>query len=409
MWGGIGRLLALSAMFLIGAVVAAEPDKTASARGTEGRLLEAWELWQSGEPDRAASEFRSLLAQRPQYKLGWLLYGDLLNAMSGHNAKLPLSASDPRVKDLNAEMERRLIKRDLTSDAVPGNLIHVSGETSKAIVVDLSQGRLFLLQRDDNGWHRVRDHFAGIGQLGVGKRARGDLRTPVGVYHINGFLSDADLPDKYGAGALTLDYPNDWDHADNRSGHGIWIHGVPRDTYVRAPQSSQGCVTLANEDFESLRKAVGAGTPVVLADNVQWLFAEEAEALKQEWLDRLDQWRLAWLSGDSTRVGGFYGKAPRPASYRELDVDGVNVYEYPGEKDLVLAQFKVSRSLNGRASESNVEQFWRRTAAGDWRIVLEKGVTGSVQTVSLPAKPAKKARTKNQAKKKKVPQKLAQR
>jgi hypothetical protein len=32
-----------------------------------------------------------------------------------------------------------------------------------------------------------------------------------------------------------------------------------------------------------------------------------------------------------------------------------------------------------------------------------------VQTVSLPAKPAKKARTKNQAKKKKVPQKLAQR
>ena len=396
---GIGRFLACSSIVLMGAALAAEPDRVLSNAGTEGQLLEAWELWHAGEPERAADNFRSLLAQRPQYKLGWLLYGDLLNAMSGGKVKLPLADSDIRVEGLKAEMERRLIKRDLTSDAVPGNLIHVSGEASKAIVVDLSQSRMFLLQRDENGWHRVRDNYAGIGQLGVGKRGEHDLRTPVGVYHISRYIPDSELPDMYGAGALTLDYPNDWDHADNRYGHGIWIHGVPKDTYVRAPQSSQGCVTMANEDFERLRKEVGVGAPVILADNVQWLFAEEAEALKQEWLDRLDQWRLAWLSGDAGRVGKFYRQPPRPAAYRELDVDRVNVFDYPGEKDLVLAQFKVSSNGGGRASESTVEQFWRRTVAGDWKIVMEKGGAG-MQAVSLSA-PKKAAGSKAAAKKKK--------
>ncbi len=388
----IGRSLACFALLVCGTAAAVQPDAARSAATTEARLLEAWELWQSGEPARAAEDFRSLLAQRPQYKLGWLLYGDLLNAMSGGRTRLPLPETDARVQGLNAEMERRLIKRDLTSDAVPGNLIHVSGESSRAIVVDLSQGRLFLMERDDDGWHRLRDSYAGIGQLGMNKRGAGDLRTPVGVYRINGLIGDSALPDMYGAGALTLDYPNDWDHADNRYGHGIWIHGVPRDTYVRAPQSSQGCVTVANDDFEWLQHAVGVGTPVVLADSVQWLFAEEAEALKQEWLERLDDWRLAWLSGDRGRVRGFYRQAPAPAAYRELEVDHVNVFEYPGEKDLVLAQFRVSRQRDGRSSESGVQQFWRRDAAGDWKIVMEKGVGAARQALAAPTRKKGKRR-----------------
>jgi lipoprotein-anchoring transpeptidase ErfK/SrfK len=375
----------------VAAAAVAQPDKALPpATSTEARLLEAWEAWQSGDPVRAEGQLRSLLAQRPNYKLGWLIYGDLLSSMSGGKVKLPLPATDQRVHDLSAEMERRLIKRDLTSDAVPGNLIYVSGDSPRAIVVDLSQGRMFLMERGDDGWHRLRDNYAGIGALGMNKRGDGDLRTPVGVYHINGFIPDNALPDMYGAGALPLDYPNDWDHADNRYGHGIWIHGVPRDTYVRAPQSSQGCVTIANEDFDWLHHVVGDGTPVVLADNVQWLFAEEAEALKQEWLDRLDQWRLALLSADAGRVHAFYKQAPRASAYRELEIDHVNVFEYPGEKDLVLAQFRVSRTQAGRSSESRLEQFWRRDPSGAWKIVFEKNGGGALHTVSRAAKNKKK-------------------
>ncbi len=386
----LGRLLACScALMGVAATAVAQPDKSlAPGPSTEARLLEAWETWQAGDPAQAETQLRALIAQRPTYKLAWLIYGDLLSAMSGGKTKLPLPATDARVHDLQGEMERRLIKRDLTSDAVPGNLIYVSGDSPRAIVVDLSQGRMFLMERGDDGWHRVRDTYAGIGALGMNKRGAGDLRTPVGVYHINGYIPGTSLPDIYGAGALTLDYPNDWDHADERYGHGIWIHGVPRDTYVRAPQSSQGCVTVANEDFEWLHHTVGTGTPVVLADNVQWLFAEEAEAQKQEWLDRLDQWRLALLSGDTSRVRGFYKKAPRASPYHDLDVDHVNVFEYPGEKDLVLAQFRLTR---GRAGETHVEQFWRRDPSGGWKIVFEKNGGGVMQTVARPAKKSKRS------------------
>ncbi|HZP13227.1 MAG TPA: L,D-transpeptidase [Nevskiaceae bacterium] len=377
----------------VAATAAPQPDKAlAPAPSTEARLLEAWETWHSGDPAGAEKALRSLLAQRPNYKLGWLIYGDLLSAMSGGKTRLPLPSTDARVHDLQGEMERRLIKRDLTSDAVPGNLIYLSGDSPRAIVVDLSQGRMFLMERGDDGWHRVRDNYAGIGALGMNKRDEHDFRTPVGVYHINGYIPGASLPDMYGAGALPLDYPNDWDHADNRYGHGIWIHGVPRDTYVRAPQSSQGCVTIANEDFEWLHRTVGAGTPVVLADNVQWLFAEEAEALKQEWLDRLEQWRLALLSGDSARVRGFYKKAPKAAAYHELEVEHINVFEYPGEKDLVLAQFRMARNQGGA---TQVEQFWRRDASGAWKVVFEKSGGGVSPAIERPAK--KKASKRNVA------------
>src|SRR5581483_4409073 len=130
------------------ATAAAQPDKSLpQAPSTEARLLEAWETWQAGDPARAETQLRALIAQRPNYKLAWLVYGDLLSAMSGGKARQPLPTTDARVHDLQAEMERRLIKRDLTSDAVPGNLIYVSGDSPRAIVVDLSQGRMFLMER----------------------------------------------------------------------------------------------------------------------------------------------------------------------------------------------------------------------------------------------------------------------
>ena len=394
-----GRFQACVCLFLFAAAAVATPPDAAApaAASTEARLLRAWELWQAGDLAQADNEFRALLKQRPQYKLAWLLYGDLLNARAGDRAHLPLPADDPRVQALSTEMERRLIRRDLSSDAVPANLIYASGDAPRVIVVDLKEGRLFLMQRGDDGWHRLRDHYAGIGRLGFNKRGSGDLRTPVGVYHISGYIPGSALPDLYGVGALTLDYPNDWDHADKRNGHGIWIHGVPHDTYVRAPQSSQGCVTLANEDLEALHKEVGAGTPVILADGVQWLYAEEATAQEQEWMNRLDAWRLAWLSANADRIQDFYS-APlktRPV-YHEFEVDRINLFNYPGEKDLVQARFHASRSTGGRSVEAPVEQFWRRDATGAWKIVLEKGVLEKAAdgaSVSRKSRHAKNARS----------------
>lgn len=352
----------------VAALVSGRP--TAS---TEALLLNAWHQWQSGAVSEARSQLEALLQQEPQFKLAWLLYGDLVAGRSGRYPK-GLAPDDPEVWPLRLELQKRLLaeQNQPPADAVPAGLIHLAEPVSQLIAVDLGAGRLFLLERQEGGWQRRREIFAGIGREGFYKRKRGDLRTPVGIYRTGRFMADQELPELFGAGALTLDYPNAWDLTQKRDGDGIWIHGVPRDTYVRAPLSSEGCVTLANAEFDILRKEVETGTPVILADALQWSSLEESQAQQLEWLDRLDQWRLARLSGDPARQQAFYVTPPaRPSTFNELELEGISVFRYPGEEKMVVAQFTARYQRQGRWAEDRIEQFWQQDGDKRWHIVLE--------------------------------------
>ena len=105
--------------------------------------------------------------------------------------------------------------------------------------------------------------------LGVGDTFR---KTPVGVYVISDQIPRSRLTDFYGAGAYPLDYPNEWDQTVGRTGHGIWLHGVPSDTYNRPPRASDGCVVLANPDIAEVAQYVQVGvTPVIISDRIEWV------------------------------------------------------------------------------------------------------------------------------------------
>lgn len=90
-----------------------------------------------------------------------------------------------------------------------------------------------------------------IGKNGTDKRVEGDKRTPMGVYQITEQLPRAGLADLYGDGAFpAANYPNEWDRQQKRGGHGIWLHGVPSNTYSRPPRSSDGCVVAPIPDLK---------------------------------------------------------------------------------------------------------------------------------------------------------------
>src|SRR3989338_9263109 len=55
-----------------------------------------------------------------------------------------------------------------------------------------------------------------------------------------------------GVGALPLNYPNEYDKRLGRTGSGIWLHGVPSDSYARSPNSTDGCVVLANPELQTI-------------------------------------------------------------------------------------------------------------------------------------------------------------
>ena len=152
------------------------------------------------------------------------------------------------------------------------------------------------------------DYPCVIGKAAGRKRRPGDLRTPEGVYFLEGRMTDAELAPRYGVLAYPTDYPNSFDRLAGRHGDGIWLHGTDDPDRLTLRDDSRGCVVLANEDLLALSRAIRPGrTPVVVVTAIQWvdpgMAVEHANRVNQ-WLDG---WRKEWEEGDLAAYRARYG------------------------------------------------------------------------------------------------------
>ncbi|MEK6806692.1 MAG: L,D-transpeptidase family protein [Pseudomonadota bacterium] len=361
----------------------------------EQQWLAATEQFEQGQLREAERTLERLLQQEPHFRLARWLQGDLLAARSGKKIKPPVgNGVEIKAQDLADEADLRLRQHRSPPAAghVPDLLLQPAASAKFVALVDLSAARLHVLENKGGQWQRVRSYFAGIGRKGFGKQSQGDLRTPVGIYRITGFTPDDELPELYGAGSLPLDYPNAWDRSKKRTGSGIWLHGVPRETYVRAPRSSEGCVTLANEEFLSLKPFLTPGrTPVILSEKVNWVAPAALEASRKEFLAQLEAWRQAWSSKNTARYLDYYApgfvsedgmnraqfaafkqRVNAGKQFIKVSVAEIEAYRYPGEPGLVMTSFKQDYRSDNLAKVSRKQQFWRRGGDGRWSIVSEE-------------------------------------
>lgn len=392
------RRQARRALLAAGLSVCASPlaANTASAEAPEHQLLRAVQLARDGRSVEALKDLEALTRREPNFRLAHLLYADLLAARAGGKAR-PLQLAqvgDSRLNDLVEEARARLsgAQADPAPGQVPNTVLRLSGHHPHIIVVDLPRLRLYVLENRNGELSVLHHHYAAMGRNGAGKQVMGDLRTPIGVYHITQWLADAGLPELYGAGAFPVSYPNPWDRFKGRTGSGIWLHGVPRDTYTRAPRSSEGCVTMANEDLLALRPYVRSGqTPVVFTDDLQWLSREQAQADTGDWLARIERWRADWASRDTQRYLAHYAddfttvgmdraafgrhkeRVNAAKRYIEIRLSDLSLFRYPGAGEpLVLAEFTMDYRSDNFTAVAQKQQFWRRDRNGQWRIFREE-------------------------------------
>jgi hypothetical protein len=153
----------------------------------------------------------------------------------------------------------------------------------------------------------IKETYISVGINGVGKVKEGDGKTPIGVYFIQKNLPGATLPDLFGAGALTLNYPNAVDTMRNKTGSGIWLHGTPSAQYSRAPEATDGCVVLSNPEMENLLTLSGwRMTPVIIADKLDWIPTGQKPAAYADFKPRLDQWLSDRQGADADRLKAHY-------------------------------------------------------------------------------------------------------
>jgi len=365
----------------------------------EDQLLQAVDALRGGDSALALRELQTLVHSEPNFRLAQLLYGQVLAQRSGAQGLVsPLADDqDPHVRELLDEYRSRVAEN--RSGPPPGTLpsaiLRLSAGHKYAIVADLPRSRVYVMQNVDGQLLQVRDYYASIARNGYGKQNSGDLRTPVGIYRVTGFRPAMKLPPFYGAGAYPLNYPNAWDRMHGRTGSGIWLHGVPDTTYVRPPRASEGCVVLANADLTDLKSLIVPGTtPVVLSDKVDWLSAETVARQRDELIKRIENWRKKWSALDTEAYLSYYGddfhtddgmnkaqfaifKQRVNQGKRHIDVElrDLDLFSYPGEQNLVLAEFTQEYRSDNFSTSTRKEQYWRRGADGVWKIVREENRT----------------------------------
>lgn len=354
----------------------------------EARLIAVYRLVGRGRLDEALAGSGALVAELPHFRLAQLVHADLLaakagalRAWGGGQAGEPGREPGGELGGLLAEAQQRLagLRARPPADAVPREFAHLPPHVPYAIAVDASQSRLYLFRNGPTGIRLEQDFYVSVGKQGVDKLVEGDQRTPLGIYFVTQQLDPRALEDRFGAGALPLNYPNAFDKARGRTGSGILLHGVPAATYARPPLDSDGCVVLANPDLLSLARRLPArDTPVLISRQISWVSPRAVETeLPSGFTRALRDWTHARQAADGTRLAAFYSRdsnLDRPARARlqapaPARVDETSLIRWGDEQELMVVTFR-ERAGRSIADEHVMRQYWARQGE-DWRILAE--------------------------------------
>ena len=369
----------------------------------EAQLLKGIINFQLGKTDQAVAELRNLTREEPSFHLAYLLLGDMLSAKVmpvtdiGNPGLFDASKREPQLTALREEIYSRLRANlaDQENDRIPMQFLKLNSQVKTALLVDKSKNRLYVFERStpDQPPHLLRDFYVSTGKRNGNKETAGDLRTPEGVYFITSEIPDTKLPEKYGVVAFPTNYPNALDRHLGKTGEGIWLHGTDKIYYSRPPMDSEGCVAMTNLDLSTIRNLIVPGvTPIVIAENVQWVDRHTWEATREQLLSTVEQWRHDWESMDvdsylSHYAEDFWGggytykkwaaykrQVAAQKTYQKISLNNLSLFYYPreasGGKDIVVARFRQDYQSNNFNGETR-KHLYLEKEQGRWKIVYE--------------------------------------
>lgn len=355
-------------------------DNKFSSNYTESLLVKSLIEVTQGKLQQALDTTDKLLRVTPNFKLAYLVRGDLLTARAqqlqsfGNDSALSPEAIEGFREEARSRIDRYLSKK--ASHQLPEAIWQLDSSQQYAIMVDTDKSRLYLYRNENGKPSYVADYYVTLGKNGGEKHTEGDKRTPLGVYLASSKLTRK-LPDFYGDAAYPLNYPNEWDKRQGKKGHGIWLHGTPSTTYSRPPRASDGCVVMTNPDLKSLAAILQSGnTPVIITNSMQWLENDDASQKKQL-SEALESWRKDWEAQDTGSYLAHYSqkffsqttdlagwakhKKNVQASKSAVDIklSNISMFRYPDkELQMAVVNFEQSYKSNNLDSHLRKRQYW---------------------------------------------------
>ena len=338
------------------------------------------------------NSIEGLIEQYPNSKLGHLLLADLLAAKAGaFDLVNQFTGDQKQLSGLRDELRYRWLSLTNQTPAakglIPANLITSAPSERYILVADAKYSRLYIFENMGSSYELIADYFMTVGKEGMGKNKEGDLRTPIGVYHVTSYLPDEELPPRYGPGAFPINYPNIYDKRLKRTGYGIWIHGTEPENYNRVPLASDGCLSLSNDEFIEIQKYVSTDgtTPIIISDSLEWISQDTRNNISKSANAIINQWKSDWESLNTEQYLSHYSPnlfenyqsfaerkriVNKGKRYIEIDINNLSIYAYPEDSPMLLVSFDQEYRSDNHHSVTQKRQYWKESN-GKWQIIYE--------------------------------------
>jgi len=212
----------------------------------------------------------------------------------------------------------------LAEGMVPIPIVHVRPQ-EYFLLCEKNAKTIHLFHSEPNRLPLIKSFPCIVGSNNGDKREAGDLATPEGIYFLVSFLSN--LPERYGSGAFSLNYPNFIDQKGGKKGSGIWLHGFPN--HMERPLHSEGCVVVKDEDLKELMRFIKTGdTPLVIVDSIRYQSPENQQKAFQPLRHFLKGWKGAWESLDTGEYLRYYSRD-------FINSEGMNYERFKAHKERV--------------------------------------------------------------------------
>ena len=352
-----------------------------------------------GKVDVALKTIDALIKQTPNFKLAYLIQGDLLLAHAkqingiGDETKGEKKEEVENLKnEAKVRIERYLNNLNLQNE--PKIFAQLNDKDKYLFYVDAGSSRLYLYENIDGKLSYKDDFYVSIGKNGFGKQYEGDKKTPVGVYFTGKKIRES-LSDFYGEAAYPLSYPNEIDIKNKRNGSGIWLHGTPKTTYNRAPLASDGCIVLSNPDLMKLSSVLDNNKiPIIISfQSLKDLESSNKNLAERKLslINAIERWREKWEDQDTESYLKFYSKnffsqkdnydswAERKRIIQAqkqkvfVGLSEISFFDYPNtENEMVLVDFIQDYKSPTINNKMNKRQYWINES-NEWRIMYEGG------------------------------------
>lgn len=273
---------------------------------------------------------------------------------------------------------------------VPAYVLELPDSVTDVFVAETGTATIYRFENTPAGLALGDQHYMSIGENGAGKQRAWDRKTPLGIYFVIDQLDTSRLHEKYGVTAFPLDYPNAWDRRQQRTGDGIWVHGVLADGGRRPPRDTDGCLALPNEALLALENNfVPLATPVIITRSLAWQTPAVQAALRRELNAVVRHWTEALADGDAHAYLSMYSNEFRFngmtfdewASFRAqvlykrgkatVVINDLMLLADAEEDGLFLSRFRQTVADSDVTTVMTKRLYWRRDTEGALKIVAE--------------------------------------